>query len=144
MPYSKEHGENTPLLFQATSPVDDSSVGFRNPAIDGTHRNICIRDIAFKNLRGAEISAQYSKVVAAPSSLELADALAPLVAGGIIQTTTGYETEPRPASSVKSRPAFVPFRRRARHRSFTLWWINEFRHWWKSRFVRILYCSFTL
>ena len=32
----------------------------------------------------------------------------------------------------QSLPAFAPFRRTARHRSFYLWWINEFRHWWKS------------
>jgi len=65
--------------------------------------------------------------------LEPIDALAPLVAGGVIVATDGYKREPRPPSSVKSLPAFAPFRRKARHRSFALWWINEFRHWWKSR-----------
>lgn len=73
--------------------------------------------------------------------LEPIDALSPLVAGGIIVATDGYKTAPHPPSSVKSLPAFVPFRRRARHRSFTLWWINQFRHWWKSRYECILfYC----
>ena len=61
------------------------------------------------------------------------DALAPLAAGGIIVTTDGYKTPVRPPSSVKSLPAVAPFPRRARHRSFALWWLNEFRHWWKSR-----------
>ena len=65
------------------------------------------------------------------------DALAPLVAGGVIVATDGYKTDPHPPSSVKSLPAFVPFRRRARHRSFALWWINQLRHWWKSRYVPI-------
>ena len=65
--------------------------------------------------------------------LKLVDALAPLVAGGVIVATNGYTTVPHPPSTIKSLPAFAPFRRKARHRSFTLWWINEFRHWWKSR-----------
>ena len=65
--------------------------------------------------------------------LEPVDALAPLVAGGVIVATNGYTTVPHPPSTIKSLPAFAPFRRKARHRSFTLWWINEFRHWWKSR-----------
>lgn len=65
--------------------------------------------------------------------VEPVDALAPLVTGGVIVTTTGYQTlQHRPPSTVKSLPAYPPFRRRARHRSFLLWWINEFRHWWKS------------
>lgn len=65
--------------------------------------------------------------------LEPLDALAPLVAGGVIVSTSGDRTIARPSSVVKSLPAFAPFRRQERHRSFTLWWINQFRHWWKSR-----------
>ena len=61
------------------------------------------------------------------------DALAPLVAGGIIVATDGYKTPVRSPSVVKSLPAVAPFPRMARHRSFALWWLNEFRHWWKSR-----------
>ena len=64
--------------------------------------------------------------------LEPADGLAPLARGGMIVCTDGYRTTRRPASTVKSLPAFAPFRRTDRHRSFYLWWINEFRHWWKS------------
>mmetsp|Transcript_5810 Transcript_5810/g.11854 ORF Transcript_5810/g.11854 Transcript_5810/m.11854 type:complete len:907 (+) Transcript_5810:57-2777(+) len=64
--------------------------------------------------------------------LEPADALAPLVKGGVVVTTSGYRTSPRPPSTVKSLPTYAPFIRTKRHRSFTLWWINEFRHWWKS------------
>ena len=33
---------------------------------------------------------------------------------------------------VKSIPPFAPYRRFSRHRSFHLYWLNEFRHWWKS------------
>lgn len=68
------------------------------------------------------------------SQLQPLDALAPLVAGGVILSPiSGYRTQIRGERTVKSLPAFAPFRRTARHRSFYLWWINEFRHWWKSR-----------
>jgi hypothetical protein len=77
------------------------------------------------------------------------DALAPLVAGGVIVDTDGYRTESRPPSTIKSLPAFAPFRRMARHRSFYLWWLNEFRHWWKSsrllvRLAGLFTLAFTL
>ena len=77
------------------------------------------------------------------------DALSPLVAGGVITDTDGYTTEPHPPSVVKSLPAFAPFRRLARHRSFYLWWLNEFRHWWKSsrllvRIAGLFTLAFTL
>lgn len=64
--------------------------------------------------------------------LEAADGLAPLAEGGVIVCTDGYRTMARPPSTVKSLPAEAPFRRMDRHRSFYLWWLNEFRHWWKS------------
>lgn len=78
----------------------------------------------------AEVSGQ-----PAVSHLEPRDALTPLVKGGAIVAAAGYWTTARPASGVKSIPAFAPFRRTERHRSFALWWINEFRHWWKSRYT---------
>jgi hypothetical protein len=64
--------------------------------------------------------------------LEPADGLSPLVTGGTLVLTDGYRSLHRPPSTVKSLPAYAPFRRDARHRSFYLWWTNEFRHWWKS------------
>jgi hypothetical protein len=61
------------------------------------------------------------------------EALSPLVAGGRIVSERGTVLAPaRPPTIVKSIPAFPPYVRTARHRSFYLWWINEFRHWWKS------------
>ena len=59
------------------------------------------------------------------------EGLAPLFnhTGGI-QPYDGREYIPyRKPSLVKSVPAFPPYRRKARHRSFYLWWTNEFRHW---------------
>ena len=59
------------------------------------------------------------------------EGLAPLFqhTGGI-PSYNGREYIPyRTPSLVKSVPAFPPYRRKARHRSFYLWWTNEFRHW---------------
>ncbi len=59
------------------------------------------------------------------------EGLAPLFqhTGGI-PSYNGREYIPyRKPSLVKSVPAFPPYRRKARHRSFYLWWTNEFRHW---------------
>jgi hypothetical protein len=61
------------------------------------------------------------------------EALSPLVAGGRIVSERGTVLAPaRPPTIVKSIPACPPYVRTTRHRSFYLWWINEFRHWWKS------------
>ncbi|KAL7543313.1 hypothetical protein ACHAXR_012622 [Thalassiosira sp. AJA248-18] len=73
------------------------------------------------------------------------EGLAPLFPNGGIKAFNDREHVPyRDASLVKSIPAFPPYRRKARHRSFYLWWTNEFRHWWKSSrlLVRLagLYC----
>jgi len=58
------------------------------------------------------------------------EALAPLAPMGVI-TVQGQKYR-KPVATVKSIPPFAPYRRKARHRSFYLWYINEFRHWWKS------------
>ena len=107
--------EETPLLKKSTS---DSRISFRRIIPVVTER---------QSLRGA---GAYDKREVHP-----VDGLSPLVTGGEIVATDGYKTYPRPASVVKSLPANAPFQRRARHRSFYLWWINEFRHWWKQRYV---------
>jgi hypothetical protein len=64
--------------------------------------------------------------------VEPIEALTPLVAGGKIRVLDGTVVGPRSPSIIKSIPAYAPYRRMARHRSFYLWWTNEFRHWWKS------------
>lgn len=64
--------------------------------------------------------------------VEPIEALCILVPGGKIYGQDGIVAGPRPTSIVKSIPAFAPYRRMARHRSFYLWWTVEFRHWWKS------------
>lgn len=77
-------------------------------------------------------------LVTAISSLDFPAAqpiegLAPMFPNGGIAAYDGREYIPyREASLIKSVPAFAPYRRKARHRNFYLWWTNEFRHWWKS------------
>ena len=153
-------GEKTPLLPQGSSNTGDESEHAALLALEETmgssgssrvnfRRSTVARSGGNRNLpqRGSARGPDARTSIRVPENLfpskeakrgdvhqlRPIDALAPLVAGGIIVATDGYKTVPHPPSSVKSLPAYVPFRRMARHRSFTLWWINEFRHWWKSR-----------
>ena len=59
------------------------------------------------------------------------EGLAPLFqhTGGIPSYNDREYIPYRKPSLIKSVPAFPPYRRKARHRSFYLWWANEFRHW---------------
>ena len=59
------------------------------------------------------------------------EGLAPLFqhTGGISSYNDREYIPYRKPSLVKSVPAFPPYRRKARHRSFYLWWTNEFCHW---------------
>lgn len=69
------------------------------------------------------------------------EGLAPLFqhTGGI-PSYNGREYIPyRTPSLVKSVPAFPPYRRKARHRSFYLWWTNEFRHWVSLSIVAVVF-----
>jgi len=61
-------------------------------------------------------------------------ALVSLINGGSLPpgAMTSKDSHPHPTARIKSMPAVAPYTRRARHRSFQLRWINEFRHWWKS------------
>lgn len=127
--------------------VTRASMAFRRVAASKTRRPSLGKQKRMSVRVGHEFPSEHTEDD--EQHLEPADALAPLVAGGVIKTTDGYKTESRPASSVKSLPAFAPFRRKARHRSFYLWWINEFRHWWKSsrllvRLAGLFTLAFTL
>lgn len=125
----KVEGEWTPLL----GITNDESAAYRQPRASFRRR--------FSRKSGRFVGNDRSSVRGPFAALQSGDhvdplnALAPLVAGGVIVSTTCYMTDARAPSVVKSLPAFAPFRRMERHRSFTLWWINEFRHWWKSRLV---------
>lgn len=61
------------------------------------------------------------------TQLQISEAIVPLIHGKLPPGTHA-----RPVSITKTIPYEAPYRRFARHRSFRLWWLNEFRHWWKS------------
>jgi hypothetical protein len=61
------------------------------------------------------------------TQLQISEAIVPLIHGNLPPGTHA-----RPASTPKTIPYEAPYRRFARHRSFRLWWLNEFRHWWKQ------------
>jgi hypothetical protein len=144
--------ESTPLLSREgreTTTSGSAYVSFRRSALPirskdghqpslrptlGDHRTSVRGSVAgphFPSLEEKSLSKTLEN-----SQVQPLDALAPLVAGGVIHSPiSGYRTQVRGERTIKSLPAFAPFRRTARHRSFYLWWVNEFRHWWKSRCV---------
>ena len=140
---SEVASEETPLLRgeRDASTVDQLRVFFRRSAYKKQERSVnhdrrSVRGSLAAPFFPSEIEKAFEESRSQPfDHLEPLDALTPLVAGGVIVSTTGYRTTARPVSAVKSLPAFAPYCRKARHRSFTLWWINEFRHWWKSRYA---------
>ena len=128
---STNDNEETPLLLKKSG--SDSRISFRRtvPLVKSSSKK---KVTERQSARGWDL-----QVLETDDKRQVhpVDGLSPLVTGGEIITTDGYKTFPRPASVVKSLPAFAPFRRQARHRSFYLWWLNEFRHWWKSRYVTL-------
>ena len=124
---SSEEGSKTVLNFRRS--INKKASSRRGSAVVGVDARSSVRG------KGARYGISSDDQDAHHSHHELRpiDALAPLVAGGVIVATDGYTTAARPRSLVKSLPAFAPFPRKARHRAFALWWLNEFRHWWKSR-----------
>lgn len=43
-----------------------------------------------------------------------------------------YNSKSRVGSTTKSHPPYAPERRGRRHRDPRVYWLNEFRHWWKT------------
>jgi hypothetical protein len=128
-------------LFRRSRMVRAKS---QRPALKGSDRSSVRLPADFKLRSPADGEDDENK-----QQLKPADALSPLVAGGVIVDMDGYRTESRPPSTIKSLPAFAPFCRLARHRSFYLWWLVEFRHWWKSsrllvRLAGLFTLAFTL
>jgi len=132
--------ESTPLLRSEVHTVSDpkkhwaklrnvtqAGIAFRRAARPRPSRRASVRgSLAFPFFSEDEGTGTQKELI------EPAEALAPLVAGGKIKDKDGAVLGPTPLPIVKSIPAVTPYRRKARHRSFYLWWTNEFRHWWKS------------
>ena len=130
-------GESTPLL--STAPSTDNKQeqfqSFRRRSV----AKLSIRAVSQKEgdlEGGAARSASYwdllrtnrALVVQLDETLPTAqplEGLAPLFPNGGIAAYEDRERIPyRDASLVKSIPAFAPYRRKDRHRSFYLWWTN--------------------
>jgi hypothetical protein len=129
--------ESTPLLYQV-SCAEKQEETTTSPV--GEHGSLATQ--LFQSFDNKKMDVDHKSSVDDNVQRHLGplDAIAPLVAGGFIRSPiSGGRTKAHSnwyvLPTVKSIPAFAPFRRTARHRSFTLWWMNEFRHWWKSRSV---------
>lgn len=101
--------ERTHLLKKDSSDVEKGSVGmsYQHMEIDESGVDRSYRHYSPKTTRPilATIRSTFTRQVDRPSQRE---------------------------SNTKAVPAFAPYCRLARHRSYQLRWMNEFRHWWKS------------
>mmetsp|Transcript_39430 Transcript_39430/g.94839 ORF Transcript_39430/g.94839 Transcript_39430/m.94839 type:complete len:983 (+) Transcript_39430:38-2986(+) len=114
--------ESTPLLPSSTS-------GSNRVLLHGFRR----KSVAKLSSRASGVNVVDLHLDGDLSTAHPAEGLAPLFPKDGIREYDGREYIPyREATLVKSVPAFPPYRRKARHRSFYLWWTNEFRHWWKN------------
>jgi len=125
-----EDEEQQPLLGSRPEETDDE----KDPD-KAQHARAMMRslkgDMSSKSFarRSTRLGTSFMSLIrgAPATQIEPNEALVPLIQG-----TPPPGTHARPAPVVKSIPYRAPYRRFARHRSFYLWWINEFRHWWKS------------
>ena len=124
-------GEATPLL----SPSSHISSGTSESGTVEDKRELFQsfrrRSVAKLSLRQGAGSSANKLLTSADIEMELlplaspVEGLAPLFPNGGIGRYDDRECVPyREASLVKSVPAFPPYRRKARHRSFYLWWTN--------------------
>ena len=116
------------IAFRRTKPAPRPALG-RGPA----GRRVSVRgSLAFPFYPSA-VEVESESEASSKPVVEPVQALSPLVRGGKISGSDGTVlAKPHPASIVKSVPAYTPYSRKARHRNFHIWWLNEFRHWWKS------------
>lgn len=127
-------GESTPLLASAASSggIDDDDDRRAGLALQGSFRRVSTAKLLSSQASQAKLMASLRNVEGG-GAIDLDDipaahpveGLAPLFPNGGIGEYDGRERVPyREASLVKSIPAFAPYRRKARHRSFYLWWTN--------------------
>ena len=127
-----EAGEATPLLLSSkpigTGSFDRNSamVSFRRKSI----KKLTIRQMSslIPDKDGNDEETATDTLVENMEYLPVAnpiEGLAPLFPNGGIEPFDGREYVPyREPSLVKSVPAFPPYPRKARHRSYYLWWTN--------------------
>lgn len=124
--------EQKPLLGKADE--SDFSADEKDPA-KFEHAKTIMRSLKGElasqsfSRRSSRVSTSFTSLIrgAPATQLQPSEALVPLIQGA-----PPPGTHSRPTPHVKSIPFQAPYLRFARHRAYHLWWLNEFRHWWKS------------
>jgi hypothetical protein len=119
-------GESTPLLVSAgrSSDPTSSSAFEREQLFQSFRRQRSVARLSLRASSAVGVSAEDRSDLLTLDVAHPIDALAPLVPGGIARYYDREFVPYRQASLVKSVPAFAPYTRKARHRSFYLWWLN--------------------
>ncbi len=128
-----EPRESTPLL--SSKPIGTGSFDRKNAMV--SFRRKSVKRLSIRQISGLvpdrdeEEDAATETTTAFVQKMEYLpvanpiEGLAPLFPNGGIEPYDGREYVPyREPSLVKSVPAFPPYTRKARHRSFYLWWTN--------------------
>ena len=84
------------------------------------------RELLFRRKSVAKLSIRQVSIVGDDDEEDASpvEGLAPLFHGGIQEYNGRAYVPYREATLLKSTPAFAPYRRKARHRSYYLWWTN--------------------
>uniref|UniRef100_A0A7S4V9P6 Uncharacterized protein n=1 Tax=Ditylum brightwellii TaxID=49249 RepID=A0A7S4V9P6_9STRA len=121
----------TDTTLTATGTNEKERYGY----VTFSDKHLC-SPIALEKLKISKNMPSFRRRRSMISSHDIAPALAllPLITGGKLPESPydGQNPISHPSTRIKFLPIKAPYRRRQRHRSFKLFWINEFRHWWKS------------
>ena len=128
-------GEGTPLLGTVSDDKREIFQSFRRKSAaklsirhQDSQRSIYLKGSTGSKLGDDDVEGGGSDALVVKHEFTEAypvEGLAPLFPNGGIKEYDGRAYVPyREASLVKSTPAFAPYRRKARHRSFYLWWTN--------------------
>ena len=132
-------GESTPLISTSITgggrgdtksdvvvvPSRESLSSFRRKSVAklSVRQTSLIADVE-DSAGGIGVDIKLQEISDLPEAYPI-EGLAPLFPSGGITEYDGRGYVPyREASLIKSTPAFAPYRRKARHRSFYLWWTN--------------------
>ncbi len=125
-------GESTPLLLSKSGSGDGGATDKRGAMQSFRRKSIAKISSAsaasqqklyqsLRTIEGAKLLTDEDEVPTASP----VEGLAPLFPNGGIVAYDGRDYVPyREASLLKSIPPYAPYRRKARHRSFYLWWTN--------------------
>ena len=109
--------ESTPLLGIISVGDSKRELLFRRKSV----AKLSIRQVS---IVGGDDEEDGTVVKKGDDELSPLEGLAPLFHGGIQEYDGRAYVPYREATLLKSTPAFAPYRRKARHRSYYLWWTN--------------------